>query len=229
MDEKILGGKNKVINPFFNLDTNAYADGAVSSKNKESKFSSDEENSSSSNEENEMIDHVRNLKFIGIEPSNLRSSQSQPATHDDRKKVCKSKEDEVRFERDVITNQADNIIAETGRTQSRCNRVVKLIELTEEEEDYRAVKTIELVRDNKYIDKIEYKDDLIENGSNNQHGRKKYNLRSRRHDVDLQTVNVVEADSSSHVRVGVGAVSQTLHLLVFPILHLQFSLTTLMF
>ena len=171
----------------------------VSSKNKESKFSSDEENSSSSNEENEMVDHVRNLKFIGIEPSKVRSSQSQAATYDDRKKVCKSKEDEVMFERDVITNQADNIIAETGRTQSRGNRVVKSIELTEDEEDYRAVKTIELVRDNQYIDKIEYNDDQIENGSNNQHGRKKYNLRS---DEYLQTVNVVEADSSSRVRVG---------------------------
>jgi len=35
MNEKILGQKNKVINRFFNLDTNAYADGALPSKTKE--------------------------------------------------------------------------------------------------------------------------------------------------------------------------------------------------
>ncbi|MEM6723756.1 MAG: carboxymuconolactone decarboxylase family protein [Bacteroidota bacterium] len=35
MNEKILGQKNKVINRFFNLDTNAYADGALDMKTKE--------------------------------------------------------------------------------------------------------------------------------------------------------------------------------------------------
>lgn len=35
MNEKILGQKNKVLNRFFNLDTNAYADGALNQKTKE--------------------------------------------------------------------------------------------------------------------------------------------------------------------------------------------------
>jgi len=35
MNEKILGQKNKVLNRFFNLDTNAYADGALPTKTKE--------------------------------------------------------------------------------------------------------------------------------------------------------------------------------------------------
>ena len=35
MNEKILGANNKVLKRFFNLDTNAYQDGALSSKTKE--------------------------------------------------------------------------------------------------------------------------------------------------------------------------------------------------
>lgn len=35
MNEKILGQNNKVLKRFFNLDTNAYADGALPSKTKE--------------------------------------------------------------------------------------------------------------------------------------------------------------------------------------------------
>jgi AhpD family alkylhydroperoxidase len=35
MNEKILGQNNKVLKRFFNLDTNAYADGALSGKTKE--------------------------------------------------------------------------------------------------------------------------------------------------------------------------------------------------
>lgn len=35
MNEKILGQNNKVLKRFFNLDTNAYAEGALSSKTKE--------------------------------------------------------------------------------------------------------------------------------------------------------------------------------------------------
>ncbi len=35
MNEKILGQKNKVLNRFFNLDTNAYAEGALPTKTKE--------------------------------------------------------------------------------------------------------------------------------------------------------------------------------------------------
>jgi len=35
MNEKILGADNKVLKRFFNLDTNAYQDGALSSKTKE--------------------------------------------------------------------------------------------------------------------------------------------------------------------------------------------------
>ena len=35
MNEKILAEDNKVIKRFFNLDTNAYQDGALSSKTKE--------------------------------------------------------------------------------------------------------------------------------------------------------------------------------------------------
>lgn len=35
MNEKILGQNNKVINRLFNLDTNLYAEGALSSKTKE--------------------------------------------------------------------------------------------------------------------------------------------------------------------------------------------------
>lgn len=35
MNELIFSKKNKVINRFFNLDTNAYADGALDSKTKE--------------------------------------------------------------------------------------------------------------------------------------------------------------------------------------------------
>ena len=34
MNERILGQKNKVINRFFNLDTNTYAEGALSVKTK---------------------------------------------------------------------------------------------------------------------------------------------------------------------------------------------------
>jgi len=35
MNDKILGENNKVINRFFNLDTNTYKDGALSTKTKE--------------------------------------------------------------------------------------------------------------------------------------------------------------------------------------------------
>lgn len=35
MNDKILGQKNKVLNRFFNLDTNAYEDGAIPSRTKE--------------------------------------------------------------------------------------------------------------------------------------------------------------------------------------------------
>jgi AhpD family alkylhydroperoxidase len=35
MNEKILGQNNKVLKRFFNLDTNAYADGALPAKTKE--------------------------------------------------------------------------------------------------------------------------------------------------------------------------------------------------
>lgn len=35
MNEKILSGNNKVIKRFFNLDTNAYAEGALNVKTKE--------------------------------------------------------------------------------------------------------------------------------------------------------------------------------------------------
>lgn len=35
MNEKILGQQNKVINRLFNLDTNTYAEGALSTKTKE--------------------------------------------------------------------------------------------------------------------------------------------------------------------------------------------------
>lgn len=35
MNEKIMEADNKVIKRIFNLDTNAYADGAISTKNKE--------------------------------------------------------------------------------------------------------------------------------------------------------------------------------------------------
>ncbi len=35
MNEKILGADNKVLKRFFNLDTNAYQDGALSKKTKE--------------------------------------------------------------------------------------------------------------------------------------------------------------------------------------------------
>ena len=35
MNEKILGQNNKVLKRFFNLDTNAYQDGALNSKTKE--------------------------------------------------------------------------------------------------------------------------------------------------------------------------------------------------
>ena len=35
MNERILGQNNKVINRFFNLDTNTYAEGALSVKTKE--------------------------------------------------------------------------------------------------------------------------------------------------------------------------------------------------
>lgn len=35
MNEKILGQNNKVLKRFFNLDTNAYAEGALTSKTKE--------------------------------------------------------------------------------------------------------------------------------------------------------------------------------------------------
>ena len=109
------------------------------------------------------------------------------------------------FEKNVVTKKADNAIAETGRTQSSGNRMVKSIELSEDDKDYRSVKTIELVRDNQNSGRRKCNEGQLENRSNIRHGRKKYNLRSRgstNHDVDLQTVNAVDAESSSHIKAG---------------------------
>ena len=95
-------------------------------KSEESKLSSDDEKSSSRDEESEIIDHIWNLRYRGVGPGKVRSRQPQEATRTD-KKVQESKEDEVMVERDVVLKKEDNVIAETERTQTRSNRVVKSI------------------------------------------------------------------------------------------------------
>ena len=82
--------------------------------------------------------------------------------------------------------------------------MVKSIELSEDDKDYRSVKTIELVRDNQSSGRRKRNDGQLENRSNDQHGRKKYNLRSRGIQIMmyLQTVNAVDAESSSHIKAG---------------------------
>ena len=47
----------------------------------ESKISNDEEKSSSSDEENEIVDHIRNLRYKGIGPGKVRSRRLQEVTH----------------------------------------------------------------------------------------------------------------------------------------------------
>ena len=102
--------------------------------------------------------------------------------------------------------------------------MVKLIELSEDDEDHRSVnKTIELVRDNQHSRRKECSDGQLGNRRNNRYGQKKSNLRSRAHTnhVDFQAVNAIEAESSSHVKAGDwNCISN---------LHLQFSITILMF
>ena len=57
------------------------------------------------------------------------------------KKAQESKEDEVMFEKDIVSKKEDNVITDTERTHPRGNRVVKSIELFGDDKGHRSVKT----------------------------------------------------------------------------------------
>ena len=62
------------------------------------------------------------------------------------------KEEETMFERDTIIEERGYTIVEAERTSNRGISVIKSVELIEEgeEENWRPVKAIELIRDNQY-------------------------------------------------------------------------------
>ena len=72
---------------------------------------------------------------------NIRSRQHMKQTTCTDKKAQESKEDEVMFEKDIVSKKEDNVIADTERTHLRGNREVKSIELFEDDKGHRSVKT----------------------------------------------------------------------------------------
>lgn len=84
--------------------------------------------------------------------------------------------------------------------------MIKSTDASEDDEDHRSVKAIELMRNNQYNGRRECGDGQLGNRKDDQYGWKKYNLRSSghtNHDVELQAVNATEAESNPHLQFSI--------------------------